>query len=118
MLEDVIVTMVGKDHGTIVRLEENTMGRHPFFTISPIRDTLRLFPKRGISDLVSELQDLNTALLKQIIYNIATNNDKQAFVNIDMLVDPNEFTDGKKAVRVNGNPREAVQWSPIEPLQP
>lgn len=55
MLEDVIVTIVGKDHGTIVRLEENTMGRHPFFTISPIRDTLRLFPKRGISDLVSEL---------------------------------------------------------------
>ena len=118
MLEDVIVTMVGRDHGTIVRLEENTMGRHPFFTISPIRDTLRLFPKRGISDLVSELQDLNTALLKQIIYNVATNNDKQAFVNIDMLVDPNEFTDGKKAVRVNGNPKEAVQWSPIEPLQP
>jgi len=76
MLEDVIVTMVGRDHGTIVRLEENTMGRHPFFTISPIRDTLRLFPKRGISDLVSELQDLNTALLKQIIYNVATNNDK------------------------------------------
>jgi len=35
-----------------------------------------------------------------------------------MLVDPNEFTDGKKAVRVNGNPKEAVQWSPIEPLQP
>ena len=118
MLEDVIVTIVGKDHGTIVRLEENTMGRHPFFTISPIRDTLRLFPKRGISDLVSELQDLNTALLKQIIYNIATNNDKQAFVNIDMLVDPNEFTDGKKAVRVNGNPAEAVKWCDIEPLQP
>lgn len=118
MLEDVIVTIVGKDHGTIVRLEENTMGRHPFFTISPIRDTLRLFPKRGISDLVSELQDLNTALLKQIIYNIATNNDKQAFVNIDTLVDPNEFIDGRKAVRVTGNPREAVQWSPIEPLQP
>lgn len=118
MLEDVIVTIVGKDHGTIVRLEENTMGRHPFFTISPIRDTLRLFPRRGISDLVSELQDLNTALLKQIIYNIATNNDKQAFVNIDTLVDPNEFIDGRKAVRVTGNPREAVQWSPIEPLQP
>ena len=118
MLEDVIVTIVGKEHGTIVRLEENTMGRHPFFTISPIRDTLRLFPKRGISDLVGELQDLNTALLKQIIYNIATNNDKQAFVNIDMLVDPNEFTDGRKAVRVTGNPAEAVRWCDIEPLQP
>ena len=115
ILEDVIVTIV---EDTIVRLEENTMGRHPFFTISPIRDTLRLFPRRGIADLVGELQDLNTALLKQIIFNIATNNDKQAFINIDMLIDPNEFIDGRKAVRVNGNPREAVQWAPIEPLQP
>ena len=34
------------------------------------------------------------------------------------MVDPNEFTDGKKAVRVMGNPREAVTWCDIEPLQP
>lgn len=115
ILEDLIVTIVGN---TIIRLEENTMGRHPFFVISPIRDTLRLFPRRGIADLVGELQDLNTAFLKQIIYNIAVNNNKQAFINIDMLVDPNEFTDGRKAVRVSGNPREAVQWCPIEQLQP
>ena len=115
ILEDLIVTIVGN---TIVRLEENTMGRHPFFVISPIRDTLRLFPRRGIADLVGELQDLNTAFLKQIIYNIAINNNKQAFINIDTLVDPNEFIDGRKAVRVNGNPREAVMWTPIEQLQP
>jgi len=73
ILEDLIVTIVDD---TIVRLEENTMGRHPFFVISPIRDTLRLFPRRGIADLVGELQDLNTAFLKQIIYNIAVNNNK------------------------------------------
>ena len=115
ILEDMIITMVGN---TIVRLEENTMGRHPFFVISPIRDTLRLFPRRGIADLVGELQDLNTAFLKQIIYNIAVNNNKQAFINIDTLIDPNEFIDGKKAVRVSGNPREAVMWTPIEQLQP
>lgn len=115
ILEDLIVTMVGK---TIVRLEENTMGRHPFFVISPIRDTLRLFPRRGIADLVGELQDLNTAFLKQIIYNIAVNNNKQAFINIDTILDPNEFIDGRKAVRVNGNPREAVMWTPMEQLQP
>ena len=115
ILEDIIVTMVGN---TVVRLEENTMGRNPFFVISPIRDTLRLFPRRGIADLVGELQDLNTAFLKQIIYNIAVNNNKQAFINIDTIIDPNEFIDGRKAVRVSGNPREAVMWTPIEQLQP
>ena len=115
ILEDIIVTMVGN---TIVRLEENTMGRHPFFVISPIRDTLRLFPRRGIADLVGELQDLNTALLKQIIYNVATNNDKQAVVNVDAMIDPNEFIDGRKMIRVNGNPQDVIKWAPIEPLQP
>ena len=115
ILEDIIVTMVGN---TIVRLEENTMGRHPFFVISPIRDTLRLFPRRGIADLVGEIQDLNTALLKQIIYNVATNNDKQAVVNVDAMVDPNEFIDGRKMVRVNGSPSDVIKWAPIEPLQP
>jgi hypothetical protein len=112
ILEDLIVTMVDKK--TIVRLEENTMGRHPFFVISPIRDTSRLFPKRGIADLVGELQDLNTAFLKQIIYNIAVNNNKQAFVNVDLLLDPSEFIDGKKAVRVTGDPRNAVYYTPVE----
>lgn len=116
ILEDLIVTMVDKK--TIVRLEENTMGRHPFFVISPIRDTSRLFPKRGIADLVGELQDLNTAFLKQIIYNIAVNNNKQAFVNVDLLLDPSEFIDGKKAVRVTGDPRNAVYYTPVEQLQP
>ena len=116
ILEDLIVTIVDKK--TIVRLEENTMGRHPFFVISPIRDTSRLFPKRGIADLVGELQDLNTAFLKQIIYNIAVNNNKQAFVNVDLMLDPSEFIDGKKAVRVTGDPRQAVFYTPIEQLQP
>ena len=115
ILEDIIITIVEQ---TVVRLEENTMGRHPFFAISPIRDTLRLFPKRGIADLVGEIQDINTALLKQIINNIAINNDKQAFINTDLLVDPSEFIDGRKAVRVTGDPSQAVKWSPIEPLPP
>jgi len=113
ILEDIIVTIVDD---IIIRLEENTMGRHPFFAISPIRDTLRLFPKRGIADLVGELQDLYTVLLRQIVYNIANNNDRQAFVNIDALVDPNEFIDGKKGVRVTGSPRDVVYFSPQEQL--
>lgn len=114
-LEDVIVTVVEEK---VVRLDENPMGRHPFFTLSPIRDPIRVWAKRGISDLVGELQDLNTALLKQIIYNIAVNNDKQAFINIDVMLDPNEFTNGEKAVRVTGDPKQAVYWMPIEPLPP
>ena len=115
LLEDVIVTIV---EDVIIRIEENTMGRHPFFLLSPIRDPQKVWAKKGMCDLVSQLQDLKTALLRQIVYNIAINNDKQAFVNIDMLVDVHEFIDGKKAVRVQGDPRDAVYYAPIEPLPP
>jgi hypothetical protein len=115
LLEDIIVTMV---NDTIIRIQENTMGRHPFFLLSPIRDPQKVWAKKGICDLVSQLQDLKTALLRQVIYNIAINNDRQAFVNVDMLVDVHEFIDGKKAVRVQGDPSAAVYWSPVEQLQP
>ena len=115
LLEDVIVTVVNNE---ILRLDENTMGRHPFFLLSPIRDPHRIWAKKGLCDLISQLQDLKTALLRQIIFNISQSNDKQAFVNIDNLVDVNEFIEGKKAVRVQGNPKETVYWSPMEQLQP
>lgn len=115
MLEDVIITVVNK---TILRIDENTMGRHPFFLLSPIRDPQKVWAQKGICDLVSQLQDLKTALLRQIVYNVAISNDKQAFVNVDMLVDVHEFIEGKKAVRVQGDPRQAVYWMPIEPLPP
>lgn len=114
-LENLIVCTVGD---TIVRLEENTLHRHPFFTISPIRETNRIWAKRGLADLIGEIQDLRTAFLRQIVFNIAVNNDKQAFVNIDVMVDVNEFIDGKKAVRVSGDPRQAVYWMPAEVLPP
>ena len=39
-------------------------------------------------------------------------------MNVDVLLDPNEFTNGEKAVRVTGDPRAAVFWMPIEPLPP
>lgn len=115
LLEDLIVTVVNK---TIVRIAYNTMGRHPFFLISPIRDPQKIWASKGICDLISQLQDLKTVMLRQVVANVAKNNDKQAFVNVDMLVDVREFIEGKKAVRVNGDPRLAVFWTPIEQLSP
>ena len=115
ILEDVIVHYA---EGTILKVQENTMGRHPFFIVAPIRDPNSIYSSKGFAELVGEIQDLKTALLRQVIYNIAVNNDKQAFVNVDAVVDVKEFIDGKKAVRVNGDPKEAVFWSPMEQLQP
>ncbi|MDT8900931.1 hypothetical protein [Anaeroselena agilis] len=114
LLEKVIVGKVGK---TIVRLENNTLGRHPFFVISPIREPYRVWAKRGLCDLIGEIQDLKTALFRQAVYNIALANDKQAFINVDVMLDENEFIEGRKAVRVSGNPKDAVYWMPHETIE-
>jgi hypothetical protein len=115
ILEDVIVHYA---EGVILKVQENTMGRHPFFLVAPMRDPNTIYSSKGFAELVGEIQDIKTALLRQVIYNIAVNNDKQAFVNIDAVVDIHEFIDGKKAVRVNGEPKNAVFWAPMEQLQP
>lgn len=115
LAEDIVVHYC---NGEILKVQENTMGRHPFFPATPIREPRSVFPLKGFADMLGELQDIKTALLRQIIANVAINNDKQAFVNVDMMVDVNEFTQGKKAVRVNGDPRLAVYYIPAEPIPP
>ena len=115
MAEDVVVHWCNKQ---ILKIQENTMGRHPYFPATPIREPRKIYPLKGFAELLGELQDIKTALLRQIIANVAINNDKQAFVNVDVMVDVNEFVQGKKAVRVNGDPRLAVYYMPTEPIPP
>jgi hypothetical protein len=115
LAEDVVVHWCNKQ---ILKVQENTMGCHPYFGATPIREPKSIYPIKGFAELLGELQDIKTALLRQIIANVAINNDKQAFVNVDVLVDVNEFVQGKKAVRVNGNPRDAVYYMPAEPIPP
>ena len=114
-LVDLIVTLA---NDTPVRVEINTMGSHPFIAISSMRDPHRLQAFRGLSELTREIQDLRTILLLQMAYNVIKNNDRQAFVDFNKLLEPAELRDNEKVVTVNGNPRDVVQWSPEEPFSP
>ena len=114
MLEDWIVTVA---NNVIIRQEENTYGRHPFFLLSPVRDPGRVWPRKGIGQFVSEIQSLKTAFLRQIINNTALNNDLPAFVD-ENRVNIMDVVERRKTIRVTGSPREAISFPPLQPMAP
>jgi len=114
ILEDWIVTVA---NDIIIRQEENTYGRHPFFLLSPVRDPGRIWPKKGIGQFVSEIQSLKTAFLRQIINNTALNNDLPAFVD-ENRVNIMDVVERRKTIRVAGAPKDAVSFPPLQPMAP
>ena len=113
-LTPMIITV---SNGVILRMEENTYERNPFFMLCPRIDPHKIWPETGFVDLIAQLQHSKTAILRQMIYNIALGNDSQKAINTSMLVDINDITEGKSVIRVNGNVNEAIQNIPAAPLQ-
>lgn len=113
-LQPMIVTV---SNGVILRMEENTYERHPFFTLSPRIDPHKIWPDTGFVDLIAQLQHAKTAILRQMIYNIAQGNDSKMGINLGMLQDVNDVLEGAQYIRVNGNIQEALMPLPASPLQ-
>jgi hypothetical protein len=106
ILEDAIVSIVGSE---LLRVEENPWGRVPIFTISPIRDTDKVVASLSFAEIVGELQDLKTAIIRQLVVNTANTNNQRFFVDEGKIV-LSDLIEGKQYVRVIGgtDPRMAV----------
>jgi hypothetical protein len=113
-LTPMIITV---SNGIILRMEENTYERNPFFILCPRMDPHKIWPDTGFVDLIAQLQHSKTAILRQMIYNIALGNDSQKAVNPSMLVDINDLLEGRSVIRVSGNVTDAIQNIPAAPLQ-
>lgn len=116
ILEDMIITIAGD---TILRIEENYMGRHPFFAISPTRDPHRIWVKRSYAELIGELQDLKVALTRQIVQNVALTNDPKMILAED-AINIDDYVQGRKVIRKKpGHQMNEVAMSmPVNQLSP
>lgn len=116
ILEDLIVTIC---EDNILRVEKNPFGRHPFFLLSPVKDPHRVFSKRGIPEMVGQLQDLKTALIRQIIVNIGLTNDPRLIMS-EESINIKDYIDGKQVIRKkSGYPMaDTVMSMPTVPLHP
>lgn len=115
VLEKLIVHAVGD---TPVSIQENTFRNVPFFIFSPEQDPYSPFGKVSVADALEQLQDLKTALIRQMIIAIGKNNRPQRFVNTSK-VDMDSLLDGDEIIPVlDGEPSQAVYSMPHIPLDP
>ena len=114
VLEDLIVTVAGD---RVLRIEQNPLGRLPFFAISTQHDSSRVLPEASMSDIEGELQGIRTAMIRQVLMNISTNNKPRMFIN-SAAVNMDDVVKDKEWIRVNGDPGSNVSAFPTVPLAP
>lgn len=113
-LTPMIVTV---SNGVILRMEENTYERNPFFVLSPRVDPHKIWPENGFVDLVAQIQHAKTAIIRQMIYSLALSNDSRMAINMSMLDDVNDVVESKQFIRVRGNIKEALMPIPASDIQ-
>ena len=115
ILEKVIVHAVGD---TPISIQENTFRSIPFFTFSPEPDPYTAFGESSYADTLEQLQDLKTALIRQVLVAVGKNNRPQRFV-AEQNIDMDALVDGDEIIPVrDGNPAESVMISPHIPIDP
>ena len=116
ILEDLIVTVCENE---ILRIEINPFGRHPFFLLSPSKDPHRVYSKRAIPEMVGQLQDLKTALIRQMVINIGLTNDPRMILS-EEAINIDDYINGKAIIRKKAgySMADSVMAMPIQPLHP
>lgn len=111
--ENIIVHAVGD---TILKVQKNSFEMPPFFVFSSEYEPYAIFNEEGFADAWEQLQDLKTALVRQVIINAAKNSRGQKFVN-DAAVDMDALMDGDEyvPVRDGADPSTAILFPPPIP---
>ena len=110
--EYLIVHMVGK---TLLSVQPNDFEFAPLFVAVGEYDPNVVFNEDSFLDNIEQLQDLKTALIRQIIINVAKNNAPQRFVD-ERKTDMDALIAGEENIPVEGDAREAVFIPPSLPL--
>jgi hypothetical protein len=98
LLEDVIVNVCNR---RILRVVENPWGRAPLFELVPFWDNYQVWSKIGLAEIVADVQDTHTALLRQMIYGLGVSNQVHAVVDVNMI-NMDDLEDGAQFIRSKG----------------
>lgn len=116
-MENLIVHIVGN---VLLSVQENKPGIVPFFVAQAVQDSTMIFdPKVSYLQDLEQMQDLKTALIRQIIINVAKSNVPQMYVQ-ENVVDMDALMAGEEIIRVKNDhrPSEAVFIPPNNQLSP
>lgn len=110
--EHLIIHAIGD---TPLRIAPNDLGQAPFFTCIAEPDPNASFSENGLADNLEQLQDLKTALVRQIIINIAKNNAPRQFID-ERTVDMDALLAGDEYIPVSGELASSIYSPPPLPL--
>jgi hypothetical protein len=97
LLENVHVIIC---NGRVLFSEISDYDRNPFFTISFYANSYQKW-KEGVADYLQDIQDLKTALIRQIIINTAINNDRVFGIDSNQPSAIKDIQAGKKLIRLD-----------------
>jgi hypothetical protein len=98
ILEDVIVNVC---NDKLLRCVENPWGRAPLFELIPFWDNYQVWSKVGLSEIVADVQDTHTALLRQMVYGLGVSNQVHAVVD-ETTINMRDLVDGSQFIRSKG----------------
>lgn len=115
-LEDWVFTVA--DESVLIGAQENTMGRrHPFIDLVAMPDPWNVVPRKGLTELLAEIQHINTALIRLFVRHLVLANEGRRFVN-KQVVDQDDLINEAMDVGVEGDPRQAVFPMPPTTMSP
>ncbi len=112
IFENIIVHAVGNH---LLRVAKNDFEFPPFFICCSEYDPNAVFNKNSFADNLEQLQDLKTAVMRQIITNVAKNNSPRIFVN-EQGMDMDALISNEEIIGVQGDPSTKVFVPPSLPL--
>lgn len=113
--EHLIVHCVGD---TPLSIQTNEFDIAPFFAMGAIRECRKIFADNGLAEEIEGLQDLKTALIKQLIINVAKTNIAQKFVNYSAIMDVDALLNGDEFVPTKNDPSQAIYPVPQGNVSP
>jgi hypothetical protein len=98
LLEDVIINVCNKK---LLRIVENPWGRMPLFELIPFWDNYQVWSKIGLAEIIRDIQDTHTALLKQMVYSLGLSNQVHGVVDTT-TIEMQDLIDGSQFIRSKG----------------
>lgn len=99
-------------------IQTNEFDIAPFFAMGSVRESRKIFTDNALAEQVEGLQDLKTALIKQIVINVAKNNDQQKFIDLTKVADVDALLNGDEYVPIKGDPNAAIANPPPANISP
>lgn len=113
--EKLIVHTVG-DSNVPIKIQKNEFGEIPFFVAASERDPKAIFNETsGFVDIIEQQQDLKTAIVRQMIINIARANHPQMAVD-QANVDIDALLGNEEIIPTRGMPQNLMMPISVSPL--